>query len=583
MIRAVLFLEYATIVNAVRNRIMRLRQPRYLFGAIVGVCYMYFAVIRRVQPGFHHGGMPPAMASAATLNTLELIGSLILVLNVLGTWIFGGSRAALNFTEPEIAFLFPAPVSRRSLIHFRLLRGQFRVLITALFLGLLSQRWTSYGGSTFVHALGWWLILSFLNLHFIAAAFTKDRLLEAGLSERMRRFIVIGATLILVVVALRWIQKSTANLSLNDSVELEAFVARVFSAPALHIVLWPFQLLVRPFLAPTLREFLVALPAAMVVLLLQYLWVIKAEVSFEEATIARARRRAEAGLARQGPSRVGIRKATREQKEPFELRATGRRFIAFYWKAAIEIGPYAHPRTFATVGAIAIATMLWLLHMPAFAGAVKIVCVVIGILGAYGLILSPIIFRRAAQRMVDTIEVSKAYPIGGWEIVLGELVCPISIVAMFEWILITLLAVVGCNSADVLHQTPVLIATAAVGAGLVLPPLNGLLFAINCAIILYFPAWISTGPNSGQGIERLGQRLIFAAGYLLIMAVGLVPAVALGGGVFLLAVSLSSTLVIPVGLFAIVAAAVLLGEFALVVAALGRRYERFDLSAELPR
>lgn len=583
MIRAVLFLECATIYNATRERIRRLRQPRYLFGAIAGIAYMYFAVLRRINPSFQHSSFEVSAPSPELLQTLQSLGAFILVLNLIGAWIFGGSRAALNFTEPEIAFLFPAPVARRSLIHFRLLRGQLRILFTALFLGLLSGRWTNFGGSTLTHSFGWWIILSFLNLHLIAAAFTRDRLLAAGLSERLRRVIVILAVVALAAVSIRWIQNATQNISFADSAELEAFAAKIFGAPALHFLLWPFQFVVRPFLAPTLLGFFQALPAAIILLVLQYFWVIWAEVSFEDATIDRARRRADTVLAWRKNRGSALRQASREQKEPFPLRPVGFRALAFYWKASIEVGRFAYPRSFATVGTFAVVALLFLLRQPTFAPAAKVIGGVIGIIGGYALILSPAIFRRAAQRMLDSIEVSKAYPVAGWEIILGELLCPISLVTMFEWIVLTLLAIIGCHSPELVRQAPGMLITAAIGLGLLVAPLSGLLFSINCAGMLFFPAWISTGVNAGPGIERFGQRLIFVAGYVLILAVALVPAAGLGGGAFLLAKLLSSTPEVPVAFGALFCAATLLGEFALVVAALGRRYERFDLSAELPR
>ena len=44
-------------------------------------------------------------------------------------------RAALGFSEAEIAFLFPAPITRRGLVHFRLLSVQFRSLTGAALSG----------------------------------------------------------------------------------------------------------------------------------------------------------------------------------------------------------------------------------------------------------------------------------------------------------------------------------------------------------------------------------------------------------------------------------------------------------------
>ena len=47
-------------------------------------------------------------------------------------WLLPRSRAALTFSEAEIAFLFPAPIKRRTLIHYRWINTQLRILFTSL-------------------------------------------------------------------------------------------------------------------------------------------------------------------------------------------------------------------------------------------------------------------------------------------------------------------------------------------------------------------------------------------------------------------------------------------------------------------
>jgi len=114
-------------------------------------------------------------------------------------------------------------------------------------------------------------------------------------------------------------------------------------------------------------------------------------------------------------------------------------------------------------------------------------------------------------------------------------------------------------------------------------PLVGLLFALNFAGLLYFPAWFSSSPQHGAGIERFGQRLIFFAGYLVLLVAVLLPAVGLGAVPFLLVSLFSQYLALAIALGSITACAVLVGEFALVIWWLGRRFEQFDLSEEMPR
>jgi hypothetical protein len=77
----------------------------------------------------------------------------------------------------------------------------------------------------------------------------------------------------------------------------------------------------------------------------------------------------------------------------------------------------------------------------------------------------------------------------------------------------------------------------------------------------------------------MGQRLSFFGGYVLVLAVSLLPAVIVGGivagGVYWATGPLAA---LPV--FGVVGAAVLAGELMIAVRWLGRRIERYDLSQE---
>jgi hypothetical protein len=132
-------------------------------------------------------------------------------------------------------------------------------------------------------------------------------------------------------------------------------------------------------------------------------------------------------------------------------------------------------------------------------------------------------------------------------------------------------------------MTPLVTGTGTVSAALLMVPLAGLLFALNFAGMLYFPAWLGTSTQQGAGIEKVGQRLIFFVGYLVVLIGALLPAVGLGAVPFLLVWLYSDYLALAIALGSITACAVLVGEFALAIWWLGRRFEQFDLSVEMPR
>ncbi|MGH7994124.1 MAG: putative ABC exporter domain-containing protein, partial [Limisphaerales bacterium] len=276
MVSALLYLQYHTFRNRLVSRFKRLKQPKYLIGAIVGGLYLYWYFFRYLFGGFTNGRRPGANLTFPTehLLLLELLGALVLFVIVLLAWIIPHERAALTFTEAEVAFLFPAPVTRRTLIHFKLLRSQLRIFFSVLLLTLVSRR---FGGHVWIHALGWWLILSTLNLHFLGSSFARTILLDRGISNWLRRLFVVLLAGAMVVVVWIWAKQTMPQLNSANVTDFGSaldYLQRVLTAgPALYL-LYPFRLVVRPFLAPDAMAFLVALPPVLLIFLLHYLWVV---------------------------------------------------------------------------------------------------------------------------------------------------------------------------------------------------------------------------------------------------------------------------------------------------------------------
>ncbi|HTL16628.1 MAG TPA: putative ABC exporter domain-containing protein, partial [Patescibacteria group bacterium] len=139
MISALLFLQWQSIKNRTLLRFRRLKQPKYLVGAIVGALYFYFYFFRYLfglsgrRTGFQIGPNPE------NLVVYESIGAAIFLGAVLLAWVLPHERAALAFSEAEVAFLFPAPITRRGLVHFKLLRSQAAILFTTLVLMLVTN------------------------------------------------------------------------------------------------------------------------------------------------------------------------------------------------------------------------------------------------------------------------------------------------------------------------------------------------------------------------------------------------------------------------------------------------------------
>ena len=582
---ALVYLQLTSLQNAVRQRVRRLRQPRYLIGLIVGAAYFYFFFFRRAALRGYPGRAP--VTPPAEVGLLIALGfvAVIMLGRLVYAWIFSADRAALAFTEPEVAFLFPAPVARRTLVHFKLLKSQPRILLSALLLALLSNRFGMLGGSAWAHAAGWWILLSTVELHSIGASFTRQRLLDLGLRPGLRR-LVFGGSLALTVVALAgWVRghiPAPGPATVNDMAMWLGYLHAVAAVPPLPWLLAPFRWVMGPFFAATGAEFLRALGPALLVLGAHYLWVLRAEVSFEEASLDLSRRRAERIAAVRAGGWRGLGRPTRRRREPFVLRPAGPAAPAFLWRNLIASGPWFYPRNWLLLSAALLALLGALGASPAYRPWLTVVQAATVPVSFWVLFAVPMLLRRQVHLLFERLDVMKTLPLRGWQVILGELLSPIVLITAIEWLLLAVLAVTAGTLTRNVFNTVWLTGLGAVGIALLVPPVAGLMTAVPFAAALFFPDWVAT-LNQPRGMDVMGQRLIFAGGYLLVLLIALLPAALVAAGPVFLVRWLAGVWSVAVFAGAVAGSLVLVGELAAVVWWLGGRWERYDLSRELPQ
>ncbi|MGH7536668.1 MAG: putative ABC exporter domain-containing protein, partial [Gemmatimonadales bacterium] len=95
----------------------------------------------------------------------------------------------------------------------------------------------------------------------------------------------------------------------------------------------------------------------------------------------------------------------------------------------------------------------------------------------------------------------------------------------------------------------------------------------NGAAILY-PAWVHLGSGRPGGIEALGQNMLMLVAFGALLATVLLPAAAIGGGVFLLLRPSIAGWAVGPGM--VLGLAVLAFECGLIVNWLGGVFERTD-------
>ena len=393
---ALVYLQLWLLWNRQRAWFRRLRKPKYLLGTLAGGAYFFFFFVGPMLGVGIRGNRMPATPLGADFRPLvEMLGALMLAGVVLLVWVVPSRRVALDFSEAEIAFLFPAPLARRTLIHYRILRSQIPILFSSLLMMVFTGRFAS-GGHWRWHWVRWWLLVTALELHRLGAAFTTTRLLDAGLTRTRRRLAVRGVAVVLAGLFAGWVSLSVpvpTLETLGSFTLVRDYLQQVAaSGPAVWLLL-PFRLLVRPMLAANGVGFGLALLPAMAVVAALYAWVVRSDASFEEASIELAQRKAKMvaairsgnwHLTRGGPKRV---------RAPFELGARGPRAVALLWKNLIAAGAIFTPRLWLGAGvALVVMAVVFTTTMPD-AAAPKI-------MGGMLMGLTPVLLLLGPQMMV---------------------------------------------------------------------------------------------------------------------------------------------------------------------------------------
>ncbi len=524
---ALVFLLTRSTWNAVLARLRRLKNPKYLLGTIVGGFYFYSVFYRQAFASRATRALG-GRSSAADWNlppelVLDLASLLLLLVVLFGAWIFPASRAALAFTEAEMAFLLPGPVSRSTLIRFKLLKSQLGLLFLALLFGFLRGRMLHDGSAAWIHVLGWWLLLSLLQMHRLGASFALTRLYERGLSTTKRRLLGLAVVAVILAGLAAW------HAALPPAPELRALTTAgvlfrylgefVQSGPAPWL-LWPFKLMLRPSFALDALGFAAAVGPALLVLAAHYFWVTRSDVAFEEASIALSQRRAALQQAvREGRKR--IKPPATDAREPlFALAPMGWVPLAFVWKHFLQMGGRRALRRTAWI-VLAVLGIATALTHSRYASVASPILSTIGTMGLWvSLIIFAALAAQSVQREMGAAEVIKTYPVPGFQFVLGHLLGPALHATALQWVALSLcVSDVGRILANYKMGG---LAAIFVGA-LFLPALNLLLSLVPTAAPLLFPGWFR--PGEGASFEATGLRVVSFFGQLLFVLLALFPVV----------------------------------------------------------
>ncbi|HJO05705.1 MAG TPA: hypothetical protein QGG47_17190 [Acidobacteriota bacterium] len=360
MTQALLFL----LVRSVRGRLVqalrRLREPRYLVGFLIGTGWAaswLSGVFGRSPVGFDFSGdvqfgMPvEALDSLAGPfgRALQLGLALLLAAGVTLWWLlpFGGN--ALQFTESELHLLLPAPVKRRRLIQYGILRSQPGVLLGV---AIITFFWRPRGiGSAVATFVAIWIFMSIWDLHSKGRGLWLAQLAEMPSAAAWRRRLLLALVLLgwwfllitgLNAVFVEAIAGSAAPPLQGDSLDRLVEIASRHAHSAwsgtlgwaLALFLWLIAPAFVGLRASTPAEFLAAWAIPSLLLWIHNEWVVRGQGRFEEAALEHARHR---NRQADPASRLWRQSQRRRRWLPFPLAPRGTPEMAIVWKNVILV------------------------------------------------------------------------------------------------------------------------------------------------------------------------------------------------------------------------------------------------------
>ena len=565
MLGASLYIIGCSAKNRVRVRLRRLREPRYLIGAMVGAAYLYFSVFarmgrRRGSVG-QRGTPPPAMLDALRTGAPAAVGLALLAATTI-SWVLPFDSGLLDFSQSEIQFLFPAPVSRRSLLVHRMLRSQIGILFGSIIPALLVQSVSGYARLRL--SIATWLILSVAKVYATGVTLARTRL--ASRDARARRVAWVPVAVLVTAFAIV-ASALVRNFGAAPASGLDALarIGAVVSHGLPRIVLWPFVALAAPLFASWPGEYVVAMFQSALVAGACVVWVLASDGVFQDAAEEVTARKA------QQPDRKAVK--YRARATGWDLAPSGRAEVAFAWKAAMQTLRVVDMRSLLRLATIPVAITVGSLAFGRASGLPAIVGVFALAGAGFAVLMAPQILRVDLRQDLMHLELLKTWPVKASAIVRGEIAWPGALLTVLAWILIGI--ALALSSAN-FSRVAIAVRLGAAGAAAIVAP--ALVFAqltIHNGVALMFPAWVPLGSQRARGLDAMGQRIIILGGTWLLLAIMTLPG-ALAGAIvwFAFRVIVGPLALIP----GAIACAVVVGiEVLAATEALGPLYDRMDV------
>jgi ABC-2 type transport system permease protein len=564
-----LTVAFLTLKNKILQRVRRLREPRYLIGAIAGIAYFWFMFFRRSMGASHSSNGKLIMKTLAVSPVVADCASLILLVLMITAWALPADSGGLEFSETEIAFLFPAPLRRRDILLYKIVRAQPQALFSALIMTVLG--WWRNG-----LFLGVWAAISVLGVYFtlVSLGRARLRLMRVGFLARL-------AGVAAIVAGLFWIGKSEVSAinfkALKNAPQVMNALSAPFHKPLIRTILFIPHLIASAAIPPSFATLAISVPIVLTLGVGFFFIAAGLNVSFEEASIAASSKKA-ARQQRQRGQRAGTFVMFRRAPAPFRLRETGPAETAVVWKNLIALvrNSIAWVVIFAAMLAFMLGIALWSHDAVAYTAIGSLLI----FMACFFPLIGPNVFSNDLRLDMPRLEVLKSYPITGERLIAAEIAAPLLVISILEMLFATSASIMA-GMGDVNKVTKFVATPEFIVAVLLLTiPVCAVQLVIRNAIPVLFPAWAMRSKDEPRGFVMMGQRLVTLAGNIFVLGVALIPA----GIVFVPSLFLAHKFFAGnpafLGIAAMPAVAVLLGEAWIGIKLLGAQFEKLDISNE---
>ena len=597
MIGVIVRLQGMTLRGRVVRSLRLLRQPKYLVGLLAAAAWLLLWVGRPLLNsgvGFENRGFEMVtddLRPVAHMAT-AFVTSFALVL----PWLWPWGRPGLRLREAELTLLLQAPLTRRQVIGYGLLKSAPGTVVTALILALVMG--DGLRGQMMLLA-GLLPLFAFWSLHSSWRAMLSVRERESPVVRRCL-WLVAGAGVVFLLAlagaALPFVRSFVAGMPPDFERAVHDLGALAWP-PLLRALLLPGRLLTAaPFAQGLAATALAGLPVALLAGL-QLELVLRSRARFEERALEWARRTGARPFVTRRRALGGTRLTRRWQV--FDLASAGRPEVAVLWKNLMRVSRLPLLRGVGVTAALCLGLGVTLGLLPAPALAYTLLTVA-GLAIAGAAPLFPGSWNNDLRTELAHLELVRTWPLRPAPLVLAEVASPalLSFLLGLAGLELALGASLGAELAvarGTLAGAPLAPAGRAMGVSALgfallvsvgaVPFLAGASFAASALqnlATLFIPAWMMKAPDANKGIAAFGRNLIVAPAIFLGFVLMLLPgAVLVGLALLVQQVAGVAWSAWEFPLWGLLAAAPLLVIGVVLVVLAGRLWAHLDPSEEL--